>query len=147
VRPLHGQGRFPHPRRASDHRDGDRRGRSVACGRHRVQAAAFRFPADEVGRRGRQLPGYHGRHHVPGPRGRCRRLQGRIDVEDLLVQLPKFDPGFHADLIDQHAADVAESGQCVRLPASAVESEHQQGMQPFPERLHGGQRLQLGGHF
>jgi hypothetical protein len=53
-----------------------------------------------------------------------RRLQ--------LLELPaRLDP----ELLDEHTASLAVGGKCLRLPARAVEGEHELGTRPLAERL------------
>ena len=52
----------------------------------------------------------------------------------------RLDP----DLVDQHTARTLVRGQCLRLSTEPVEAEDQLLPEPFPERVLGDQRLELG---
>ena len=52
--------------------------------------------------------------------------------------------GLEPELLDERATSVAVGGERLRLPARAVEREHQLGPETFPERVVGDQDLELG---
>jgi hypothetical protein len=51
-----------------------------------------------------------------------------------------------AELLHQHPAGRLVGRQRIGLPPAAVEGDHQLLMQPFPQRVRGGQRLKLADH-
>ena len=105
----------------------------------------FARPANEVRHQRRELA----RHGDVGRQARRkrgtalpelrRRGQRRVGGEDLLLQQPQVGPGLDPELAQQGPPDSLEGGQRFGLAAVAVQREHQLCVQPFPERMHGGQ--------
>ncbi|MBB3731617.1 hypothetical protein FHR33_007477 [Nonomuraea dietziae] len=90
-------------------------------------------PAGEVGEIGGQLGGPHGR-----PR------RGKLTPQDAQVQLRQLWRGVDAQLVAQERAQVGVDGQRLGLPSRPVQGEHEQGAQPFAQRVGSHQRAQLG---
>ena len=61
------------------------------------------------------------------------------------MQPPQRLPGVDAELAGEQVADMAVGGQRVGLPAAPVQRQHELAVQPLPQRMVGGQLLQLGG--
>ena len=53
--------------------------------------------------------------------------------------------GVDAELIGEQVAGPAVGGQRLGLPVAPVQRQHQLAVQPLPQRMLGGQLLQLGG--
>lgn len=96
-------------------------------------------PAGEVRQHGRQLGGH--RHGRVG-RGRQRG----IGSQDALVHRTQPWPGIDAELLGQQPPRVGEHRECVRLTTGLVQRVHEQLTWPFPQRVRGGQLVQLTGH-
>ena len=86
----------------------------------------------------------HRNGHVAG--GEWAARQALVLAEDRLLQLPQLGAGLQAELVEERLARGAVRLQRVRLAPRAVEREHQQAAQPFPERMLDDQRLQLTDH-
>ena len=92
----------------------------------------------------------HGDVDAGGRHLRIRRLCARHGVErrvllqheplELLQPRRRVDP----ELVLQHPPEALERFQRLRMPAAAVESEHQLPSQPFPERMAADERVELG---
>jgi hypothetical protein len=81
---------------------------------------------------------------VAGPVGRQRAEQQRaIGLQDLLVQVAQQRAGLDAQLVDQLPPRRAVGGQRGGLLPGPVQREHEQLVQPLPQWLGRGQRLQL----
>ena len=55
--------------------------------------------------------------------------------EDRLLQPPELGPRLEPELVGENAPRLLERLQCIRLPAAAVERQHQLPPQPLPERV------------
>ncbi len=86
----------------------------------------------------------HGNGHVAG--GERAARQALVLAEDRLLQLPQLGAGLQAELVEERLARGAVRLQRVRLAPRAVEREHQQSAEPFPERVLDDQRLELTEH-
>ena len=95
-----------------------------------------RLFAGRHARRGRRLPARDGR---PGR----RPVQSRSMPQDVVLQLGELRAGIEAELVREPVAELLEGGQRVRLAPGPVQAHHQQGPQPFPQRIDGNQPLQL----
>jgi hypothetical protein len=72
-------------------------------------------------------------------------VERRVLGEKGCVQAPQRLPGVDAELAGEQIAHAPVGGQCFRLPAAAVQRQHQLAVQPLPQRMPGGQLFQLGG--
>ena len=63
--------------------------------------------------------------------------------EHRLLEPPQRRPRLDPQLADQTLARVAVGGQCLGLAARPVQREHLLGVQPLPQRVLGGERLEL----
>lgn len=86
------------------------------------------------------------RHAAGAPGGRRTRCgaQRRLLPQDRLVQGPGRRRGVDPEVSGQGLPDSLEGQQGVRLPVDPVQRQRQQGPRPLPERVLGGQRLQVG---
>jgi hypothetical protein len=103
------------------------------------------LPPDEAGERPRQVapapPGRgRGGHRLGGHR---RRSEGGILGEDRFFDPPQLHAGVQAGLLGEPPADPLVGGQRIGLPAGRVQRPHEQGVQPLPQGMLRGQRLQL----
>lgn len=98
--------------------------------------------AREVRDRRRELVGADRCRH--GLRRRCGRLgQSRVGLEDALLEFAQARSRVHAQLVGEQAPRVRVHREGLRLPAGAVQREHQQFTQPFPERVGRRERRQF----
>ncbi len=147
IRPLHGQGGLAHPAGSADRCDRHRPRRLVAGLIQQLgQLRQLLCPADEVPQRPWQFPGHNRFATACRQRSRLGSLQISIGVKDLLVDLAQFASRLGAELVNEHAARMLVSGKRLRLPAIAVEGEHQQAMQALSQRMRGSKLPQLGDH-
>ena len=114
----------------------------------RVEAAAGRrrVGEDEGGDRDR-LPGLAARLGLD-----CRlfrgdggngRLEGGLLAEDLPLEPLQLGSRLDAELVDEDAACVLVGGQRLRLPARAVEGQHELAAEALAQRVLRGERLEL----
>ena len=134
-----------------DRDDGARRHLDRARGgRIRVAAGAERDDERDGGHDDADADGDGGDHVPPAPgRGR-RRLRQRVGGAQLgvlgehrLLEPPQRGPRLDPQLPDQALARVAVGGQRLGLAARPVQREHLLGVQPLPQRVLGGERLEL----
>ncbi len=87
-----------------------------------------------------------GRADRDGGRGRFVGRAGQLLVrpQDPLLELGQFGAGVDAQFLGEQPARVGVHRECLRLPAAAVEGDHQQFAQALAQRLRGGERGQLG---
>ena len=79
----------------------------------------------------------------PG-RGRCRPVErGRL-AQDVGLELAQPRAPVDPELLAQGVARGLEGAQCLGLPAGSVQGQHQQPVQPLPERVETDQLRQLG---
>jgi hypothetical protein len=71
-------------------------------------------------------------------------LESRVVLEDLALQRTQLRPRLETQLLVESPLRLPVGIQRVRLPARAVEGEHQLATQPLTERMGGDERLQLG---
>ena len=64
--------------------------------------------------------------------------------EDRTVQFAQLAPRFDAQLVHERLAGAHVGLECVGLPASAIERQHQLAVQALAQRMLGDQALQLG---
>ncbi len=74
------------------------------------------------------------------------RVQFGVGAQDALLELGERGAGVDAQLVGEQPAGVGVDGECLGLPAAAVQRQHEQFAQPFAQRVGGGQRRQLGDH-
>lgn len=98
-------------------------------------------PAGEVREDRRQLGG-HG--CVGGGRVRCG--ESGIGPQDPPVHRTESGPGVDAELLIEHPPRVGEHRERVGLAAGLVQRAHEQLTRPLPQRLGGGQLVQLADH-
>ena len=63
--------------------------------------------------------------------------------QDRALQLLQLRPRFEPELIDENATRLLVGGERIRLPARAVQGEHQLGPKPLPQRVFPDKPLQL----
>ena len=73
-----------------------------------------------------------------------RRLERGVLAQDRLLELAQLRPGLEPQLLVERAPSVAVGLERVRLPACAVEGEHELGARALVEGTLGDRRLQLG---
>ena len=61
------------------------------------------------------------------------------------MQAPQRFPGVDAELAGEQVAGTPVGGQRLGLPAAAIQRQHELAVQPLPQRMLGGQLLQLAG--
>ena len=61
------------------------------------------------------------------------------------MQVPQRLPWIDAELIGEQVAGTPVGGQRLGLPAAAIQRQHELAVQPLPQRILGGQLLQLAG--
>ncbi len=115
---------------------------ALGGGQHLAQLGHEGGPSREVGHGRRELGGADGHHRGFGHRGGGFG-ESRVGLEDALLQLAQFGAGVDAQLVRQQASGVGVHRQCLRLPAAAVQRQHQQLAQAFAQRVRGRQRRQL----
>ena len=59
------------------------------------------------------------------------------------MQVPQLRAGLGAQLADQHLSRGVVDGQRLAVPPVLAQSQHQQPVQPFPERMNAGEPPQL----
>ena len=74
----------------------------------------------------------------------CCKLQRRVLVQYLALELLERRARLDPDLLDERLPPALEDLQRVRLPSAAIEGEHQLGAGTLTERRSGDERLQLG---
>ena len=100
--------------------------------------------AGEVGDGGGELGGAdRGSGGLRGERGGGFR-EARVRLQDALLQLPQTRARVHAEFVGEQAARVGVHREGLRLPAAAVQRQHQQLAQTLPQRVRGGEGGQLG---
>ena len=72
------------------------------------------------------------------------RVEGRVLSEDRLLQLLQPPGRLDPELLDVDAPRVAVGRERFRLPAGAIERQHQLSAQPLAERMLGGEPFELG---
>ena len=85
----------------------------------------------------------------PGARRRLpaalrRRVEGRVLPEDPLLQVLQPAGRLDPELLDVDAARIAVRRERLRLPAGAIERQHQLPAQPLAERMLGDEPFELG---
>jgi hypothetical protein len=102
-----------------------------------LQLDELAFAADEAGATGWKV--------VLWPWWRCwlGHVQGGILEQDLLLAPVEPAAGLDAQLLVQDPTGAVEGLEGIRLPARAVQRQHQLAPQPLPERMPGYQPLQL----
>jgi hypothetical protein len=145
VRDMDGQRRLAHAADARQRRHrhhpalGRRRRRQ-----HLAQLGHEGHPAGEVRDAGGQLGRAHRRGRgLRGQRGRGFR-EARVRLQDALLEFLEAGPRVHAQLVRQQPPGVRVRGQRLRLPARAVQRQHQQFAQPLPQRMGRGERREFG---
>ena len=78
-----------------------------------------------------------------GLRGGGLREAG-VGLQDALLELAQAGARVHAEFVGEQAAGVGVDGEGLRLPAAAVQGQHQQLAQPLAQRVGGGEGGQLG---
>ena len=71
-------------------------------------------------------------------------VERRVVGEDRCVQALQRLAGVDAEFAGEQFADPLVGGERVGLPAAAVQRQHELAVQPLPQRMPGGQLLQLG---
>jgi hypothetical protein len=84
-----------------------------------------------------------GRRGEPGSREGTGALAGGASTG--AWRPPQRRTGVDAELVGQQVADMTVGGERLRLPAAAVERQHELAVQPFPQRVLGGQLVEFGG--
>ena len=77
---------------------------------------------------------------------RLREHQRRVVGEDPPLELHQRRRRVEAELLDEHLAVVAEHAQRVGLATGAVQGDHQLRPERLPQRVLGGERLDLRDH-
>ncbi len=137
---MHRQRRLAHAPDAGQRRHGHHP--ALRRRQHLAQLRDEGGAAGEVGDRGGEL-----RRADRDDRGfgeRCRRFrEARVRLEDALLQLPQARTGVDAQLVRQQAPRVRVHRQRLRLAPAAVQREHQQLAQAFPQGVRRGERRQF----
>ena len=81
-----------------------------------------------------------------GLRSGDRPLQHRLLPEDCGLQRPQLAARLQPELVVEQLAYGAQNLQRVRLPTGSSQREGPEPPEPFPQRIAGGQRLQLRGN-
>ena len=84
-----------------------------------------------------------GRELPPGRCGGARAVQRLVLAEDPTLELLQRRARLDSKLVDEEAPRLLVHVECLRLPPRPVEGDHELAPQPFPERLCGGERLEL----
>ena len=98
---------------------------------------------EEGHRSGRQLPAATDLARRVFSRGRRGQVERRILAQDRLLELAEGAVGLDPELVDESLPRGPIGGERLRLPARAVESEHQLGSRTLPERVLRHERLEL----
>ncbi len=125
------------PRLARSGRSRQRQEAHIRLAQQRADLALLAAPADERGR-SRSQPGYR-----PSVRSRRRDVQLRILIEDRPLEAAQRRPRLDPELLDQRGPRRPVGVQSLRLPARAVEREHQLASQALRKRVLGDQALEL----
>ncbi len=108
--------------------------------RLRVERLRERHRLDDVDEEDRDEPPEL--HRRPGER-RLLEQQRLVLAEDRGLELAELRAGVDAELLDERLARAAVGGERVRLPAGAVEREHQLRARPLAQGLRRDERLEL----
>ena len=65
-------------------------------------------------------------------------------TKDRLLEMLQLGPGLETEIIDECSPRVCVHAECLRLPARAVQGEHQLRPQALPERMALDQCVELG---
>ena len=80
---------------------------------------------------------------VPNRVRGCRRVEGGLLPEDLALEALQLGARLDPELLDEDAARVLVGGERLRLPARAIESEHQLPPEALAKRVPGDEDLEL----
>ena len=132
MAPAQGQGRLADAAGAADRRDYHRAARHILA-EQRIELLQLGLAADEMPHAGGQLP--RDDRSLPGPQRGRRRSEGRIGVQDLVLQVPELGSWLDAQLGRKYLPAFLVASKCRCLPARAVERQHELATEPFAERV------------
>lgn len=145
VGDVHREGRLADAADAGQRRDRHHAARRRLPGRggqYVAQLPDEGRAAGEVGNgRGQLRRAQRGRRGLRG--GRRELGQGRVGLEDALLEFLEAGARVDAQLVGEQAARVRVDGERLRLAAAAVQGQHQQLAQAFAQRVRRGQRRQF----